>query len=111
MNDCIFCQIGKHEAPAKFILETKRIMVFPDINPAAAIHWLIVPKKHIEEFMALAPEDKEIWEEMIKTAKNLIREHKLVSRGYRIVINGGGAQLIDHLHLHLMGKIKKERKL
>lgn len=111
MEDCIFCKIGSHEVPKEFILETGQVMVFPDIAPVAPIHLLVVPKKHIREFAALKAEDGEVWEEMVETLHNLIVKYKLDKKGYRLVLNGGGAQLIDHFHIHLVGQISKERKL
>lgn len=111
MSDCLFCKFGSHEVAKEFILETDRLMVFPDIHPVAPVHLLIVPKKHIKEFSQLAKFDQNIWEEMVETLHKLIKKYKLTERGHRIVINGGGAQLIDHFHIHLIGEINAERKL
>lgn len=110
-KDCIFCKIAKKEIPKDFILETKEVMVFPDIHPVAPVHLLIVPKKHIEEFVEVVDRNQEIFEEMMATLHRLIKEHQLKKRGYRIVTNGGGAQLINHFHIHLIGGISKKRKL
>lgn len=111
MSDCIFCKIAKRQIPKEFTFETKDMMVFPDIHPLAPIHLLVVPKKHVEEFTKIGKDDKEIWEELIKIIRELIKKYKLEKKGYRIVTNGGGAQLIDHFHIHLMGGITPERKL
>jgi histidine triad (HIT) family protein len=111
MSDCIFCQIGRHEVPKEFTLETSQVMVFPDIHPVAPVHLLIVSKKHIEEFTKAEGEDENILGQMLKIIKNLIKKYKLETSGYRIVTNGGGAQLINHFHIHLMGGITSERKL
>ena len=35
----------------------------------------------------------------------------LKDRGFRLVINGGGAQIVPHLHIHLMGPIGKTASL
>lgn len=113
-KDCIFCKIVKKELPKEFILETDQVMVFPDIAPVAPVHLLVVPKNHIREFGALGElgdEDWQIWQEMVKILIELIRKYELINKGYRIITNGGGAQLIDHFHIHLMGGIAKERKL
>lgn len=110
-KDCIFCKIARHEIPKKFALETKNVMVFPDITPLAPIHLLIVPKKHIVEFGKLGRGDQKIWKEMVEILTKLIKKYGLMTKGYRIVTNGGGAQLINHFHFHLMGEITSERKL
>ncbi len=92
-------------------METENVMVFPDIHPMAPIHLLIVPKKHIKEFGALENGEQTVWGEMMEVLQQLIKKYELLKKGYRISINGGGAQLIDHLHIHLMGEINKERNL
>lgn len=110
MENCIFCKIAKRLVPKEFTLETDQVMVFPDIAPVAPIHLLIVSKKHIADFTKIK-KDLKIWKSLVSVLLELIKKQKLTLAGYRIVINGGGAQLINHLHIHLMGGIKKERKL
>lgn len=109
MGNCVFCKIFKKELPAKFVYEDEEIMVFPDIALAAPLHLLIVPKVHLEDLMSPQVEERKIWEKMTKVAKMLIEKNKL--SGYRLVLNGGQAKLVNHLHLHLMGNITAERKL
>ena len=65
--DCLFCNIIAGKIPAKKIFESDQLVAFPDIHPAADIHILIVPKKHIrklqeiDEVMKLAnPRDQKI---------------------------------------------------
>lgn len=107
--DCVFCQIAKREIPAKFVYEDGEVMVFSDIAPVAPLHLLIVPKVHIEDLMSPEVEDGKMWEKMTKVAKDLVKKNNL--KGYRLVINGGTAKLVNHLHLHLMGDVGAERKL
>lgn len=109
MNDCIFCQIAKKVIPKEFTYESQDVIVFPDIRPVAPLHLLIVPKKHITDFLDLGRKEEKIWEEMMTVAKKLIKENNLA--GYRLVLNGGQAKLIDHLHLHLIGHISAKREL
>lgn len=105
MTDCLFCKFSKKEIKKEFVLETDKVMVFPDIKPMAKVHLLIVSKKHISEFSKLKNDEQGIWEEIIGILQKLIKQFKLGKLGYRIVINGGGAQIIDHLHVHLMGGV------
>lgn len=111
MEDCIFCQIAKKKIPKEFILESEKVMVFADIHPVAPLHLLIVPKKHILELARLETSEQAIWREMMAVVQKLIKKYELMTKGYRLVVNGGGAQLIDHLHIHLMGDISSQRKL
>ena len=45
MEDCLFCKIIKGEVPSKKVYEDEEILAFNDINPAAPIHILVIPKK------------------------------------------------------------------
>ena len=103
---CIFCKIAKKEIAKEFTHEDDDVMVFPDIHPVAPLHLLIVPKKHISEFLEL--DDAVLFNKMRAVIHKLIKEYKIEKKGYRLIINGGGAQLIDHLHIHLMGRIGKQ---
>jgi len=105
-QDCIFCKIVKGEVPANFEYEGDKVVVFPDIHPQAPVHLLIVPKAHIPHFVELS--DKQVWDEMDDVAKELIKKHNLVERGYRLIMNGGASALVDHLHMHLLGEVAAE---
>jgi len=105
MTNCIFCKIRDREIPKEFEYEDDDVMVFPDINPMKPIHILVVPKKHIVEFIEL--DDPKLFFNIKKIIDKVIKDQKLTNRGYRISINGGGAQAIDHLHFHITGPIDK----
>jgi len=106
--DCIFCKIAKGEIPKEFEYQDDKVMVFPDIHPAAPVHLLIVPKEHIEDFSS-APDS--VFSAINVVIKKIIEKQKLMGRGYRIVVNGGGAQIIQHLHFHLIGQVTQTAKL
>lgn len=109
MNDCIFCKIRDREIAKEFTYEDEDIMVFPDIHPIASVHLLIMPKKHIEDFLMIS--DESLMMKLTKIVQEMIKKSKLEKRGYKLFINGGGAQIIDHLHIHLIGPIGKNVKL
>ncbi len=101
--DCIFCKIIKHEVPTDIVYEDDQLVIFPDIKLSAPIHYLIVPKEHIQSIIHLQNNHQEIISKMIFSAKTLAG--KLGLKGYKLVFNVGreGGQIIDHLHLHLLG--------
>ncbi|OGZ34213.1 MAG: histidine triad nucleotide-binding protein [Candidatus Portnoybacteria bacterium RIFCSPLOWO2_12_FULL_39_9] len=105
MNYCIFCEISNHQQPADIVFEDEQMIVFKDIKPKAAVHFLIVPKKHIDSIEALKEEDKELVSQMIFLAKKMAQEQGVSQTGYKLLFNvlRGGGQLIDHIHLHLIG--------
>ena len=103
MDQCIFCKIIKKEVPAKIVFEDDQLVVFPDINPSAKTHLLIVPKKHINSFKDLGPENGGFLVNVYQVASKLIEENNLNDDLVRVVVNGGKAQHIPHLHFHLLG--------
>ncbi|MCX6759872.1 MAG: HIT domain-containing protein [Candidatus Nealsonbacteria bacterium] len=101
--DCIFCKIANKEMAGEIIYENDKVVAFKDIYPKAAFHILIVPKKHIESVDKLEENDKELVGEMALAAKSIAKDNNVI--GYKLVINVGrdGGQIVDHLHLHLLG--------
>jgi len=103
--DCIFCKIRDRVIAKEFTYEDEDIMVFPDIHPLKPIHLLVVPKIHVEDFLEF--NDLELIAKVKKIIGKMIEEQKLDGKGYRISINGGGAQLVKHTHFHVMGPISQ----
>jgi histidine triad (HIT) family protein len=107
--DCIFCKIRDKIIPKKFVYEDKDVMVFPDIHPLKPVHLLIIPKKHIKDFLDL--KDDILLGKIRKVIQEMIEKQNLKNKGYRVVVNGGGAQFIDHLHVHLLGPLSKTAEM
>ncbi len=107
--DCIFCKIANKEVPKEFIYEDDDVMVFKDLNPVREIHLLIVPKTHVSELITVT--EPVLFQLLFTTVQNMIAREGLKDRGYRVVVNGGGAQVVNHLHIHLMGPINKTATL
>ncbi len=106
---CIFCQIINKEAPAKIVYEDEKIIAFKDIHPVAPVHILVVPKRHIDSVEDLKEEDRELAGGLILVAKKVARQFSINKSGYKLVFNvgRGGGQIIDHIHLHLIGGWEK----
>ncbi|MDP2638526.1 MAG: HIT domain-containing protein [Candidatus Levybacteria bacterium] len=119
MADCIFCKIRDRIIPKEFTYEDEDVMVFPDIYPLKPIHILIIPKKHIEDLLmindphfAKASRGKEgLMVKLIKTVQRMVKKFKLEDKGYRVAVNGGGAQAINHLHFHLIGPMGRSAEM
>ena len=103
--DCIFCQIAAGKIPGKLQYQDDEIIAFPDINPRAPIHLLIVPRKHIPSLADLTEAETCLVGDMTRVANQLAREAGIARKGYRLVINCGaeGGQVVPHLHMHLIG--------
>jgi histidine triad (HIT) family protein len=103
--DCIFCKIIEGSIPSKKVFENDRVLAFQDIQPAAPVHILIIPKKHIPTMNDIAPEDAELVGELFAAAKDIAKEQGVDEAGYRLInnVNSDGGQVVYHLHIHLLG--------
>ena len=108
-KDCLFCQISQGKTSTEILYENETLVVFRDINPAAPVHLLIVPKKHIRSVNDLSDDDQPILAELVMVARKMAVEQGIDKSGYRIFINveRGGGQVIFHLHMHLIGGFHK----
>ena len=102
---CIFCKIVKKQIPCDIVFENDELIIFKDIKPVAPVHLLIAPKKHVDSIITIKQEDLGLLGNMVWHAKLLAAEQKLDKTGYKLLFNcgRGGGQIIDHIHLHLMG--------
>jgi histidine triad (HIT) family protein len=103
-SDCLFCKIIAGTIPANRVYEDDFCIGFPDINPQAPTHLLIVPKEHLASLTKADPEHTSLVGHLMAAATEIARSQGL-SHGYRIVVNTGddGGQTVHHLHLHLLG--------
>lgn len=104
MDNCIFCKIVAGQIPAKKIHEDDEIIVIEDIAPAAPVHLLLVPKKHIVNCLDLEPEDGPVIGRLYQTAARIAKEKGFAENGFRIVNNNNsdGGQSVYHIHFHLL---------
>lgn len=108
MEGCIFCQIVKGAIPTEFIYQDDQIVVLKDIKPVKPIHLLIIPKKHIKEIVDI---ETVLLEKIVSEIRNLVTEKKLIEEGYKIVVNGGAAMGVPHLHFHLLAPVRATEKI
>jgi histidine triad (HIT) family protein len=103
-RDCIFCKIINREIPSDILYEDDDVLVFPDINPAAPVHLLVITRKHIPSLAEMDEKDTPLVGLMTKAANRMAKEQGLAG-GYRVTINSGpdSGQLVPHLHMHLLG--------
>lgn len=102
MDSCIFCKIIDRKIASDIVFESDNVVAFPDINPAADTHILIVPKQHVTNIGELKNEGH-LLVEIYKTADKLVEDYNLKNDMYRILVNGGSAQRVGHVHFHLLG--------
>jgi len=102
---CIFCQIIAGETATEFIYQDEQVVVFKDINPKAPVHVLVMPKEHINSLNELGPEHNQLAGTLLTTIVKVAQQLGIKESGYKTIINTGreGGQLIDHLHIHVLG--------
>ena len=103
MPDCIFCKIVEGKIPAAKIAESDQALAFADINPAAPVHALVIPKQHIATLNDV--QDWAVMGPVFELAAKVAQDKGLAQSGWRVVINTGrdANQLVFHIHLHVLG--------
>jgi histidine triad (HIT) family protein len=104
MNDCIFCKIVRGEIPSRKVYEDDDMLAFHDINPLAPVHFMIIPKQHVDSLATAGSEHAAVLGKMLVKAGQLAREQGSAD-GFRTIINTGriGRQDVYHLHIHIIG--------
>ena len=113
MEDCIFCKIIKGEIPSNKVYEDEEILAIYDINPAAPIHILVIPKKHIDCIAHLNKEDEVLIGKIYSVINKIAEEKGFKEQGFRVIVNSGedGGQEVMHLHFHILAGRKLGEKI
>ena len=103
-DNCLFCRIARGEIPCKKVYEDAEVLAFHDINPVAPVHFMLVPKQHIDSLLDAEEAHAALLGKLLLLASKLAREQGL-ENGFRTVINSGkgGGQEVFHLHIHVIG--------
>ena len=110
--NCIFCKIAAGEIPSAKVYEDESVLAFKDLNPAAPVHVLVIPKAHIESLDCVNGENIDLVSKVI-SAVPVVAKAAGVENGYRVITNIGedGGQTVKHLHFHILGGTKLTEKL
>src|SRR5438067_10823483 len=103
-DNSTFAKILRGELPSTNVYEDDYALAFPDINPAAPTHILVIPRGPYvswDDFSARAS-DAEI-AGFVRAVGKIAREAGLVESGYRLLANVGlnSGQEVPHLHVHI----------
>jgi histidine triad (HIT) family protein len=103
-SDCIFCKIVAGKIPSRKVYEDDDMLAFHDINPLAPVHFMIIPKKHLDSLAQATDAHAEVLGRMMAKAGRLARGEGATD-GFRTIINTGrvGRQDVYHLHIHIIG--------
>ena len=113
MEDCVFCKIIKGEIPSNKVYEDEEILAFKDINPAAPIHILVIPKKHIASLVDMKEGDEILISKIYTVINKIAQDIGIEKKGFRVIVNCGedGGQEVAHLHFHLLAGKKLGEKI
>jgi histidine triad (HIT) family protein len=102
--DCLFCSIIKGDIPSKKVFEDEMCYAFYDIAPQAPVHFLVVPKMHIQSVDGICENNSQYVSHIFEVIPKIAKELGL-SEGYRVITNIGenGCQSVKHLHFHVLG--------
>lgn len=102
--DCVFCKIVSGEIPSKVIYQDDDIMAFEDLSPQAPVHFLVIPKKHIQSANQIDETNMELIGKIYKKIAELAKEKGFAESGYRVINNCGedGGQTVPHIHFHVL---------
>ena len=104
MSDCIFCKIADKQIPASVVYEDEQMLCFKDINPAAPVHFLLIPKVHFDSLAHAQVEHETLLGKMMLRVPKIAANAGLTN-GFKTQINTGkgGGQEVFHLHIHILG--------
>ena len=104
MADCMFCKIAAGDIPSNKLFEDDQLLAFYDIDPQAPIHFLVIPKKHIDSAAVLTEDDAALLGHIYAVIAQLAARLGIAENGYRVVTNVGadGGQSVKHLHFHVL---------
>lgn len=102
MKSCIFCDIISKKLKAQIIYEDDEFLAFEDTHPQAPVHFLVIPKVHIETILVA---NEQTLGRLLTIAAQEAKNKGLEADGFRTVINCNrhGGQTVYHLHVHVLG--------
>lgn len=108
---CLFCEIINGNIPSTKVYEDDMIYAFKDINPVAPVHFLVVPKQHIENVNEVNAENSKYVSHIFEKIPEIAKSQGIDS--YRIINNCGvdAGQTVMHLHFHIIGGTELGEKI
>ncbi|MFP4655485.1 MAG: HIT family protein [Methanohalobium sp.] len=107
--ECLFCKIISGEVPASKVYEDELVYAFLDIAPSSNGHTLIMPKKHVERFNDMSPDDAASF---FKAVNKIVKavENGVSADGSNVGLNNGkvAGQEVPHVHVHVIPRYEDD---
>ncbi len=99
---CLFCSIAAGDIPSKKVYEDESVYAFHDIDPQAPVHFLVIPKTHIQSCGEITPENAGVVAHCFEVITKVTKEMGITD--FRVVSNCGqqAGQSVPHLHFHVL---------
>jgi histidine triad (HIT) family protein len=99
-DDCLFCKLY---AGGEHVASTKGFVAIKDINPAATVHLLVIPERHVDTFRDVGEFSPDESHRMLEFVADTAKEAGL--EDYKVQVNVGptAGQTVFHLHWHVLG--------
>jgi histidine triad (HIT) family protein len=87
------------------VYQDEQVTAFHDTRPAAPVHILVIPNRHIASVNDLTEADEPLMGRLFTIAKQIAQEQGIAESGYRLILNTGphAGQAVFHIHLHILG--------
>jgi histidine triad (HIT) family protein len=102
-NSCIFCRIIRGELPTEIIYQNESCLIIKDKFPKSEIHWLAIPKTHLEDLRAVREHDASLLGATLCATSHAVKEFAH-NRPFKLCANNGheAGQRVFHLHFHIL---------
>jgi ATP adenylyltransferase len=106
-KDCLFCNLQKDDRK-RIIAENDLAYAVRDGFAVTEWHTLFIPKRHVQDYFGLVPEEVNAVNRLMADQKMLLHELDPTIDGFNIGMNCGesAGQTIFHCHVHLIPRRK-----
>ena len=102
MSDCLFCKIAAGEIPSKKLYEDDKILAFYDISPIAPVHFLVIPKEHIQSVDMVNEENSAVIAYIFQKIGEIAKEHGIIFHTDAVQAFGHVPINVDEYHIDMM---------
>lgn len=103
MSVSSFCPFCDKTQEFRFMADTLHAKVIYPKSPAVDLHFLIVPKRHVQQFHELSKEELYGMHSLLNTLHDFVSSEYTNFEGYNLLSNNGSPsvnQQVPHAHMH-----------